>query len=132
MNADRYARVTELFLTVRDLPPAERAAGLKRACAGDESLEREVTALLSQVTETSIFAGRSHVGLGPEANSKWSEVQRHYLYARGDGVRLFRCFLIAPNHHFRGVVQNAPCGGDWIARWGGRIYGGESLVAVST
>lgn len=82
MNADRYARLTELFLTVRELPPAERAAGLKRACAGDESLEREVAALLSQVTETSIFAGRSHVGLGPEANSKWSEEQRHYLYER--------------------------------------------------
>lgn len=86
MNADRYARVTELFLALRELPLAERHAGLRKACGGDATLERDVAALLAQATETSLIAGRSLVAVGPEANSKWSEEQRTYLFER---IRMF-------------------------------------------
>ena len=47
MTDDRHARVTELFLEAADRPPAERAAFLDEACAGDDALRREVEAMLA-------------------------------------------------------------------------------------
>jgi serine/threonine-protein kinase len=42
----RWRRVQELFEAAADLPPAEQATHLERACGGDEGLRCEVAALL--------------------------------------------------------------------------------------
>lgn len=46
MDAERWQRVQELFHRFADLEPAERAAPLQEACAGDEELRRQVLAML--------------------------------------------------------------------------------------
>jgi tetratricopeptide (TPR) repeat protein/predicted Ser/Thr protein kinase len=47
MDSDRWKRVDDLLQSVLKLPPGERDALLKQACAGDEALEREVRSLLT-------------------------------------------------------------------------------------
>jgi serine/threonine protein kinase/tetratricopeptide (TPR) repeat protein/TolB-like protein len=45
-SAERWQRIERLVDTALDLPPSERAAWLRTACADDPALEREVLALL--------------------------------------------------------------------------------------
>ena len=47
MTAERWARIQELFQLALECEPQRRAACLEAACAGDESLRREVESLLS-------------------------------------------------------------------------------------
>ncbi len=46
-NAERFRRIDELFAKALEHPPAERAACLDEACAGDAELRREIEALLA-------------------------------------------------------------------------------------
>lgn len=46
MNAERWARVRELFETAGHHPPATRSVWLETACTGDEALREEVEQLL--------------------------------------------------------------------------------------
>src|SRR5271165_2142185 len=48
MSDARWRRTEELFHSAADLAPAERAAFLARACAGDDELRQKVEALLAQ------------------------------------------------------------------------------------
>jgi serine/threonine-protein kinase len=48
MSPAEYARVKEILLAARELPPGERAAYLARACAGDEELHAAVESLLAR------------------------------------------------------------------------------------
>ncbi len=130
MNADRYARVTEIFLTLRELPPAERDAALKGACSGDESLESEVATLLSNVTETSIFAGRSQVAVGPEAKSKWSEEQRSYLQER---IRMLAVMVYAFFGVFllRQIVMSGAWGKIPMTAATVMVFGAATFTSVS-
>src|SRR5215210_1943489 len=45
--ADRWRRIEPIFQAALDLVPDERAAFLDRACAGDETLRREVESLIA-------------------------------------------------------------------------------------
>ncbi len=47
MTPEVYARVKEIVLAASDLPPAERAAYLEAACAGDQEVLREAASLLA-------------------------------------------------------------------------------------
>jgi serine/threonine protein kinase len=47
MSDDRWRQIEELFHQAADLAPADRAAFLRRACDGDEELQREVESLLA-------------------------------------------------------------------------------------
>src|SRR5262245_30007733 len=47
MDAERWNQVDNLLQSVLECPSAERDAFLRRACAGDEHLEREVRSLLA-------------------------------------------------------------------------------------
>ncbi|MGH2436623.1 MAG: hypothetical protein ACRDFA_06495, partial [bacterium] len=54
----RWQRIEELYHGARARPPAERAAFLADACVEDESLRREVEALLAQpVSEAGVLDG---------------------------------------------------------------------------
>ena len=47
MTPERWAQVDQLLATVLELPDAERAAFLAKACGGNEKLRREVESLLA-------------------------------------------------------------------------------------
>jgi serine/threonine-protein kinase len=57
MSPDDAQRITDLFLQVVDLPPAERGAFLDRACGHDAAVRREVEALLAADAELEAGAG---------------------------------------------------------------------------
>ena len=47
MDSDRWKQVDSLLQSVLERPPEERDAFLRQACAGDETLEREVRSLVT-------------------------------------------------------------------------------------
>ena len=55
MDAERWKHVERLFQSTLDLPPDEHDAFLKRRCAGDVALERDVRALLRSAGEAGGF-----------------------------------------------------------------------------
>jgi serine/threonine protein kinase/tetratricopeptide (TPR) repeat protein len=58
MDSDRWKQVDSLLLAVLERPPGEREIFLKRACAGDEALEREVRSLLASQRQAGSFLDR--------------------------------------------------------------------------
>ncbi len=58
MNRERWQQVDELLQSILQLPSNERPAFLRRACAGDEALEREVQSLLAFYEKAPSFLER--------------------------------------------------------------------------
>ena len=55
MDAERWKQIEPLLQSALDLPPDDHDAFLKRSCAGDEALERDVRALLRSAHEAGGF-----------------------------------------------------------------------------
>jgi len=55
MDAERWKHVERLFQSALDLPPDQHDAFLKRSCAGDDALERDVRALLRSAQDAGVF-----------------------------------------------------------------------------
>ena len=55
MDSDRWKQVDNLLQAVLERPPDERDEFLRRACAGDEALEREVRSLLTSQQRAGSF-----------------------------------------------------------------------------
>ena len=55
MDSQRWKQVDNLLQSALERPPAERSEFLRRACAGDEALEREVRSLLASQQEAGSF-----------------------------------------------------------------------------
>ena len=55
MNSERWKQVDEVLQSVLDRAPEDRDAFLRRACAGDETLEREVRSLLTSDEQAGMF-----------------------------------------------------------------------------
>jgi serine/threonine protein kinase/tetratricopeptide (TPR) repeat protein len=55
MDAQRWKHVERVFQSALDLPPDEHDAFLKRSCAGDDALERDVRALLRSAGAAGTF-----------------------------------------------------------------------------
>jgi serine/threonine protein kinase len=55
MDSELWKQVDNLLQSALERPPAERAEFLRRACAGDEALEREVRSLLASQQEAGSF-----------------------------------------------------------------------------
>ena len=55
MDSERWKQVDDVLQSVLDLPPEEREAFLRYACAGDEALEREVRSLLTSERQAGRF-----------------------------------------------------------------------------
>src|SRR5262249_6989287 len=55
MDVERWRHVERLLQSALDLPPEEHDAFLKRSCAGDDALEREVRGLLRSAREAGGF-----------------------------------------------------------------------------
>src|SRR5579862_8194495 len=58
MDSERWKQVDSLLQAALDRPVEDRDAFLHRACAGDESLEREVRSLLASQQEAGTFLER--------------------------------------------------------------------------
>ena len=58
MDLDRWKQLDSLLQSVLERPPEERDAFLRRACSGDEPLERQVRALLSAEPDAKRFLER--------------------------------------------------------------------------
>src|SRR5262245_25980333 len=72
MNSDQYRQLDRLLQSVLDRPYEEREAFLRQACAGDESLERRVRALLTSEENAKNFLEQPAIevaaALGGERN----------------------------------------------------------------
>src|SRR5437773_12294985 len=55
MDAEHWKRVERLLQTALDLPAAEHEEFLKRSCAGDDALKRDVEALLQAERQAGAF-----------------------------------------------------------------------------
>ena len=55
MDPERRNHVDKLLQSALDLPPAERDVFLRRACGGNEQLEREVRSLMTRTIVPTIF-----------------------------------------------------------------------------
>ena len=55
MTPERWHRVEEVLQAALDQPPADRAAFLNEACAGDEELERETSSMIAAYDEATDF-----------------------------------------------------------------------------
>ena len=55
MDSERWKQVDNLLQSALELPPEKRDAFLRRACAGDKALEREVRSLLSSQQQAGSF-----------------------------------------------------------------------------
>src|ERR1700722_5275293 len=58
MHPERWKQVDDVLQSVLDRAPEERDAFLSKACAGDESLEREVRSLLGVWSQAGNFLAR--------------------------------------------------------------------------
>ena len=74
MEPDRRNHVSGLYHAALERPPGERAAFLKDACDGDESLRQEIESLLGYEaasvrfleTPAAHMAGRAAIGPSPD------------------------------------------------------------------
>ena len=55
MDAERWNHVERCFQSALDLPPDEHDAFLKRSCAGDDALERDIRSLLDAAGAAGTF-----------------------------------------------------------------------------
>src|SRR6185436_14315944 len=57
MDAERFAIVKGILVTLNSTPPADRAAYLDRACGGDAALRAEIESLLGNDTRSILRTG---------------------------------------------------------------------------
>ena len=67
MDSDRWKQVDGLLQSVLERSPEERETFLRRACAGDEALEREVRSLLTAQQRAEGFLDRPAIEVAARA-----------------------------------------------------------------
>src|SRR5579863_8989542 len=67
MDSDRWKQIDTLLQSTLEHPPEERDAFLRRACAGDEALEREVRSLLTAQRQAGSFLEGPAIGIAAQA-----------------------------------------------------------------
>jgi len=84
MKSDRWQQIERLFYAAKEMESSRRTSFLSRECAGDESLRREVTALLDSDAQAGDFLGRSAIDVAADAvalRSRCSPGQRIGAYS---------------------------------------------------
>jgi len=83
MDPEQWKRIDNLLHAALERPPAERDAFLKRECAGDKALEREVRSLLAFDQQAGSFLDGPALGAMPP--ERWREIESLYHAARERG-----------------------------------------------
>jgi tetratricopeptide (TPR) repeat protein/predicted Ser/Thr protein kinase len=74
MDAARWKQVDDVLQSVLDRAPEERDAFLRRACGGDETLEREVRDLLTSGEQAGGFLENPAVEVAARALARWQSL----------------------------------------------------------
>src|SRR5580704_4172564 len=67
MHPDRWKQVDDVLQSVLDRAPEDRDAFLRRVCAGDQDLEREVRSLLAMWPQAGNFLARPAIEVAARA-----------------------------------------------------------------
>ena len=94
MTSDRWRRVEELCHAALALAAGERAAFLARACAGDDTLQREVESLLVHDRNAAGFMSVPAVAVGASTEPDDS---KGMLVGRQLGVYAIRSASVSPS-----------------------------------
>ena len=78
MDLDHWKQLDSLLQSVLERPPEERDAFLRRTCAGDEPLEREVRALLRAEPDAKHFLERPALEAAARGDSLIGQTFSHY------------------------------------------------------
>src|SRR5437879_3157213 len=83
MDSKQWKRIDNLLHAALERPPAERDAFLRRECAGDEALEREVRSLIASEQQAGSFLDGPALGAMPP--ERWREIESLYHAAQEHG-----------------------------------------------
>lgn len=75
MDPERWKQVDDVLLSALGLPPEERDAFLRYACASDEALEREVRALLKSNDQAGRFLENPAIAVAAKALARQQSVE---------------------------------------------------------
>src|SRR5215831_19469259 len=81
MNEERWREIEALFHAALECAPAERAAFLDDACAGDEELRRQIDLLLSKHERSAEVLGNAAADLAAE----WVKEHEHPIIGQSIG-----------------------------------------------
>ena len=84
MSSDRWETIQELLGAALELEPTQRSAFLKEACGDDETVCREVEALLAAHGKAGSFLERPALGLAAQAQA--AETPSRSLFGKTLGV----------------------------------------------
>jgi len=77
MDSERWKQVDDVLKSVLDLPPEEREAFLRHACAGDQALEREVRSLLASDRQAGRFLDHPAIEVAARAMARRRSEDAH-------------------------------------------------------
>ena len=73
MNPERWQEIKRLYNSALELESHQRGAFLEKACAGDESLRKEIERLLAQQAEAEDLLGTPALEVAARALAQESE-----------------------------------------------------------
>src|SRR5215831_17255922 len=86
MNRERWRQLNNLLHAVLERPPEERDAFVRRACSGDEELEREARSLLKLELETHRFLETPAIEVAAKTMARRSD--QNGLHCSGSPIGL--------------------------------------------
>src|ERR1035438_7476851 len=126
MNAERWKLVDDVLQSALDRAPEERDAFLRRACAGDDTLELEVRSLLTS-------DGRAGEFLESPALEVAAKAMAHRRGVDADGSADFPIGRALSHYRIVGGLGGGgvwgPTGGAWYTR---RRIRGSSALSLSS
>src|SRR5262245_66653909 len=92
METERWKQVDSVLTLVKERPPEERETFLRQACAGDQSLEREVRSLLNWHRQEGDFLENPAMAVAAQAfaHQQTKNVQLSSDFSAGQTISHYR------------------------------------------